>query len=85
MRMSGNKTNPFQLEQPNASSNPFMPTSCDKHLSFFMPLRLWDFTICQGDAFHPSPWQASEEEEDEQKICYRGGDRKRWGRREGNG
>lgn len=55
-----------------------MPTSCDKHLSFFMPLRLRDFTICQGDAFHPLPWQASEEEddgaesEDEQKICYRG-------------
>ena len=36
--------------------NPFMPSSCDKQLSFFTPLRLRDFTICQGDAFRPSPW-----------------------------
>ena len=43
-----------------------------------MSLRLWDFTICQGDAFHPSPWQTSEREEDrrveseeEEKMCCR--------------
>lgn len=38
MRLSGNNTNPFELQQPNAPPNPFTPSSCDKHLSFFMTL-----------------------------------------------
>lgn len=86
MRLSGNNTNPFELQKPNAPPNPFMSGSCDKHLSFFMPLRLRDFTICQGDAFHPSPWQTSEEEKkrvaSEEEETMQGGRQKgREGRR----
>lgn len=56
-RLSGdNNTNPCELQRLMLPPNPFMPSSCDKQLSFFTPLRLRDSTICQGDAFRPSPW-----------------------------
>lgn len=36
------------FHQPNAPLNPFIPSSCDKHLSFPGPLRLRDLTNFQG-------------------------------------
>lgn len=48
MRLSGYNIIPFDLHQPNAPLNPFIPSSCDKHLSFPRPLRLRDLTNFQG-------------------------------------